>query len=77
MTRQQKPPRHAIIADHLRQKGSISPLEALGLYSMPQLPAVIKILRDTYEWNIRTDMKRAPTSALYARYVLVKEGKQV
>lgn len=58
-----------IVRDHLRKHGSITQLEALGVYKITRLAARIEELRDR-GLTIRTDMRTDETGARYARYCL-------
>lgn len=61
MTRKDK-----IIA-HFNDGLTISQMEATGLYRMPQLPTVIRLLKKD-GWKIRTDMRKTRLGNSYARY---------
>lgn len=54
---------------HLERTGSISPLEAFGVYRITRLAARIKELRDV-GFNIVTDLKEDATGTRYASYRL-------
>ena len=59
-----------MILNHLKNKGSISALEALSLYRINRLAARIEELRRSGH-DIETDMKADLTGKRYARYRLV------
>lgn len=55
---------------HLEKSGTISPLEAFGVYRITRLAARIEELRRV-GFNIRTLMKKDNTGTRYAEYRLV------
>lgn len=57
------------LAHHFEKGLTISSLEAMGLYQMPQLPARVKDLKDRLGWDIETVIKTNVTGKRYARYV--------
>lgn len=58
-----------LILKHLKDKGDISPLEALGLYRVMRLAAVIFDLKKDGH-KIKTEIRTAPNGRPYARYKL-------
>jgi hypothetical protein len=58
-----------LILQHLREKGSITSLEAIGVYRIYRLQARIDELRDQ-GYEIKTEMHRDVTGKRYARYCL-------
>lgn len=59
-----------LVLNHLKAGFTITPLEALGEYSIYRLAAIIKQLR--YEgWKISTEIKRSVRQRPYAQYSLV------
>lgn len=61
------------IKDHLKSKGSITRLEALGLYGCMDITTVIRDLRRGNRartgMNIQTEMRRDHNGKPYARYL--------
>ena len=57
------------ISNHLRNIGSITPLEAQSNYNVWRLAAVINVLKNR-GLNITKQMKQAPSGAKYAEYQL-------
>lgn len=58
-----------MILTHLREKGSITSLEAIGVYRIYRLQARIDELRDQ-GYAIKTEMHKDGTGKRYARYNL-------
>lgn len=58
-----------LILQHLREKGSITSLEAIGVYRIYRLQARIDELRDL-GYSIKTEMHKDSTGKRYARYNL-------
>lgn len=58
---------------HLRNRGSISPMEALAAYGTLRLSAVIHDLRCA-GYEITTEMHRDEVGHSYARYVMRREN---
>ena len=58
-----------MIMSHLREKGSITSLEAIGVYRIYRLQARIDELRDQ-GYAIKTEMHKDSTGKRYARYNL-------
>jgi hypothetical protein len=54
---------------HLERHGSISPLEAFGVYRITRLAARIKEIRNA-GFKVETNMKTDPTGTKYAEYRL-------
>lgn len=71
------PTQKQLVLDHLRNKGSISSMEAFELYDITRLAAVIFDLRaDGY--RITAEDETSKRGKHYARYRLVpKTGEQV
>ncbi len=69
------------IKQHLEDKGSITRLEALGLYRCMDVTTVIRDLRKgntTREaLKITTDMKQDRNGKQYARYKLTTDGEEL
>lgn len=63
------------IRTHLKQGNSITPLHAIGLYSVFRLAADINRLRN--DLPIITTMRVAPTGAKYAEYQLPFVGMKL
>ena len=63
-----------LIRDHLENKGSITRLEALGLYGCMDITTVIRDLRHGSKHNeplhIHTDIKVDHNGKRYARYTV-------
>lgn len=57
------------ILNHLKRVGDISPLEALGLYRVMRLAAVVHALKKEGH-KISTEIRIAPNGHNYARYRL-------
>lgn len=53
---------------------SITPIEALQMFGAFRLSAIIFVLKNEHDMNIRTDMVYEPNGRRYARYTLVKEN---
>lgn len=53
---------------------SITPIEALQMFGAFRLSAIIFVLKNEHDMNIRTDMIYEPNGRRYARYTLVKEN---
>ena len=62
------------IKQHLESKGSITRLEALGLYGCMDITTVVRDLREGNQtrspMNITTEIKRDRNGKQYARYSL-------
>lgn len=58
------------VLNHLKKRGSISPMEALVSYGITRLAAVVFELREA-GWGVETVMKRDTAGHKYARYSLV------
>jgi hypothetical protein len=61
---------------HLENRGSITPLEAFGVYRITRLAARIKELRDA-GIHIATEMKEDATGTRYASYSLAPAVRHV
>lgn len=57
------------VLSHLERHGSISPLEAFGVYRITRLAARIKEIRNA-GFKVETNMKTDPTGTKYAEYRL-------
>lgn len=57
------------VLNHLRTKGSITALEAMGVYNIYRLAARVKELR-LAGYDINTDRRRDHNGKQYARYTL-------
>lgn len=57
------------IVRHLKDRGTISPMEALVSYGIYRLAAIIHSLRED-GWGINTEMKKDGNGHKYARYSL-------
>lgn len=57
------------VLSHLERRGSISPLEAFGVYRITRLAARIKEIRNA-GFKVETIMKTDPTGTKYAEYRL-------
>ena len=53
---------------------SITPIEALQMFGAFRLSAIIFVLKNEHDMNIRTDMIYESNGRRYARYTLVKEN---
>ena len=66
------------IREHLKTKGSITRLEALGLYSCMDITTVIRDLRRGSKankpMNIQTDIRYDNNGKKYARYSFSRRG---
>lgn len=63
------------IKKHLRSKGSITRLEALGLYGCMDITTVIRDLRKA-GMKIKTHMKADNNGKRYARYTVRTRSRQ-
>ena len=59
-----------ILRDHLLRVGTISGLEASGMYRVRALPRRIKDLKDRYGMRIVSVHKKDATGQRYVRYAL-------
>ncbi len=62
-------PQARIVFNHLRSRGSISPLEAFGTYGITRLAARINDLKKKGILT-HTELKRDASGKAYARYTL-------
>lgn len=58
------------VKEYLESGKRITPLEALGLFGVFRLSAIIYTLRWEYDMNIVTDIKRDVNNKPYASYTL-------
>lgn len=60
-----------LLAAHLKRVGSISGMEAAGMYKVRSLTRRIRDLKDFYNMEIYSQWKRDNTGQRYVRYALV------
>lgn len=65
-------PQTVVIAQHLLDKGSITPVEAAAVYRVRALPRRIADLKEN-GWPIKRELKTDATGQRYARYYLNPE----
>ena len=62
------------VKNWLLKGNSITPIEALQMFGAFRLSAIIFVLKNEHDMNIRTDMIYESNGRRYARYTLVKEN---
>lgn len=60
------------VKNWLLKGNSITPIEALQMFGAFRLSAIIFVLKNKYDMNIRTDMIYEPNGKRYAKYYLEK-----
>lgn len=58
------------VAKHLLDRGSISFIEALHQYRITSLTKVISVLKQLYDYPIRSEWRSDETNKRYVRYFL-------
>lgn len=74
----QRKSQRVLVLEHLRAKGSISPVEAISLYSIFRLAAVIHTLRGE-GWEVLSDLRHVEVEGTvkpYARYAFSEAQKK-